>query len=291
MTLRRVTNISRLLLALIYSMASGMSRTKDFIKGFACLFRGFGFLAANPRLWLWAIVPTLINFILFCVMIAVFIHYYGAVYGWLSAHLGHIGIENAGTWYLHVLNALLWTLNALFQLLIILLSLMILLIISYALGLIIAAPFNDALSERVEILVTGIEPPEFSWKKFLGDLVRTIRIEAIKAGILILIPIVLFILSFIPVIGGGLYVIATFFFGAWDLGFTFADLPMGRRVLPFKDRVAFAKTNKWSLIGLGSGFVIPFFALLFNAPMVVGGTLLYLKKATETQRKIPPTPL
>ncbi len=254
-----------------------MSRTKDLASGVGCLFRGFTFLASHPRLWKWAILPTLINIILLIVMIAGFAHYYTDIYGWLTTHLGHLDIENPTTWYLHVADALLWVLNLIFQILIVILSLIILLIISYVTGLIIASPFNDALSERVETLVAGTEPPPFAWKKFIRDLCRTIRIEALKAAMLLAIPVVLFILNVIPVVGSPLYVALTLLFGSWDLGFAYADLPMGRRVLPFRERIAFGLKNKWAMVGLGSAFVVPFFNLLFVAPMVVGGTLLYIE--------------
>lgn len=262
-------------------MNVAMSRMKDFLAGFGCLIDGFTYLVSHPKLWKWAILPTLINIALLIIMIGAFFHYYGALYGWLTAHLGHIGIENPVSWYMHVLSWLLWVLNLLFQILIVILSLILLLIISYVLGLIVASPFNDALSERVETMVSGTEPPAFSWKKFLVDLVRTIRIEAIKAAILLSIPVVLFVLNVIPAVGSPLYVVLTLIFGAWDLGFAYADLPMGRRVLPFRERIKFGLENKWAMIGLGSAFVIPFFNLIFVAPMVVGGTLLY----AELQQK------
>lgn len=258
-------------------MKGAMSRMKDLFKGFGCLIEGFTYLVSHPKLWKWAVIPTLINLILLIVMIAVFAHYYGDIYGWLTAHLGRIGIENPEHWYTHVADALLWVLDLLFQLLIVILSLILLLIVSYVLGLIIAAPFNDALSERVETMVAGTEPPPFAWKKFVVDLVRTIRIEALKAGILLAIPVVLFVLNVIPVIGSPLYVALTLLFGSWDLGFAYADLPMGRRVLPFRERIAFGLKNKWAMVGLGSAFVVPFFNLVFVAPMVVGGTLLYIE--------------
>ncbi len=250
---------------------------KEFFKGFGCLVEGFTYLASHPKLWKWAILPTLINLALLVIMIFAFVHYYGDIYGWLTAHLGHLDIENPTAWYLHLADALLWILNLLFQILIVILTLVLLLIVSYVLGLIVASPFNDALSERVETLVAGTEPPPFSWKKFATDLVRTIRIETIKAAILLSIPVVLFVLNVIPVAGGPLYVALTLTFGAWDLGFAYADLPMGRKVLPFRERVRFGLENKWAMIGLGSAFVIPFFNLIFAAPMVVGGTLLYIE--------------
>ncbi|MFH1873897.1 MAG: EI24 domain-containing protein [Pseudomonadota bacterium] len=258
-----------------------MSTFKDFFIGINYIFKGFRYLIAHPRLWPWALLPTLINLALLALMLGVFIHYYGDIYGWLSAHILKINITDATAWYWHILNGLLWVVNLLFQLLIIVLSLVVLLIVSYAAGLIIAAPFNDALSERVEIMITGQEPEPFRWKKFIADLFRIIKIESIKALILIAIPVVLFVLNIIPVIGGFLYVFLTFLFGAWDLGFTYADLPMGRKIVPLKMRIAFARKYKWGLIGLGAGFIIPFFNLICVSPMVVGGTLFYVDKESS----------
>ena len=128
------------------------------------------------------------------------------------------------------------------------------------------------------MIVTGKEEPPFTIRKFLRDLWRTIKVESLKGSILIAIPVVLFVFSFIPVIGAPLYVTLTFIFGAWDLGFSYADLPFGRKAMPFSVRWDFARKERWTLVGLGAGFIIPFFALVFAPPMVVGGTLLYLDR-------------
>lgn len=254
-----------------------MSRINDFILGIKHLAKGFTFLASHPRLWLWATLPSIINLIILAGMIAVFFHYYGGIYDWLTAHIGHANSAAVTAWYWHIINALLWILNLILQILIVLISLIILLIIAYAAGLIIASPFNDALSERVEIIASGYEPPPFSLRKFMGDILRTIKIESIKALILLAIPVVLFVFNFIPAVGGFIYVILTMICGSWSLGFSYADLPNGRRVIALHDRLAFARRNRWALAGFGIGFVIPFFSLLFAAPMVVGGTLLYIE--------------
>jgi uncharacterized protein involved in cysteine biosynthesis len=241
-------------------------------------------LVHSPKLWPWAIAPTIINIALLALMIYGFIHYYGTMYDWVSAHLGHITLANPDTWYWHILNGFLWVVDVIFQVFVVLISLILLLVVSYALGFVIAAPFNDALSERVETLATGVEPPPFLFKKFCADMIRIIRIEGIKAIILLLIPIVLFVLNIIPVIGAPLYVALTLTFGAWDLGFSFADLPMGRKVSPLRERWRFARENKWMLTGLGIGFIIPFFSLIFAAPMVVGGTLLYIDRENPLEK-------
>ncbi len=251
---------------------------KDLGAGFRYLLKGFTFLAGNPRLWAWAVMPTVINIILLAAMIALFAHFYGDLYTWLAARLGIHGFAVADAWWQHLINWIIWAGNMLFQILIVLLSLIIFLIVSYAASFVVAGPFNDMLSERVEVMVTGIPPPPFTLKKFISDLWRTIKVESTKAGVLLAIPVVLFVVSFIPIVGGPLYVVLIFFFGAWDLGFSYADLPFGRKAVPFKVRWAFAKREKWALIGLGAGFVIPFFALIFAPPMVVGGTLLYVER-------------
>nr|HPM41527.1 EI24 domain-containing protein [bacterium] len=247
-----------------------MKRLREFSRGFGALVRGFAFLASHPRLWVWALLPTLINLAILSAMLIAFVHYYGDVYAWLTAHIGRPDIADPQTWYSHLADALLWVANLLLQALLVLVSLIVLLVVAYALSFVVAGPFNDALSERVETLVTGDEPPPFKFAKFLADVARTVRIEAVKAAILVAIPVVLFALNLIPILGGALYVILTILFGAWDLGFSYADIPNGRRVVPFSSRWRFARENRWAMMGLGAGFAIPFCSLIFAAPMVVG---------------------
>ncbi|MFA4874168.1 MAG: EI24 domain-containing protein [bacterium] len=255
-----------------------MSRIKGIRDGLIFLVRGFTFLAARPRLWPWAILPTIVNLILLGVMLGIFIHYYSGLYSWLASHLGIGEIANAAAWWQHLLNWLLAAAGIILKALIVLLTLIMLMLVTYGLSFIVAGPFNDALSERVETAVTGKEPPPFTLRKFISDLWRTIRVESIKAAILIAIPFVLFVVSFIPFVGSIVYIALTFLFGAWDLGFSYSDIPFGRRAAPFRERLAFAKRHRWTLMGLGAGFVVPFFSLIFAAPMVVGGTLLFVDK-------------
>lgn len=265
-------------------MRFDMSITNDFIDGARHLIKGFKFLASHLSLWPWAFGPLVINLVLLGLLLTAFSHYYGDIYGWVSAHLGEVHIPNPDAWYWHILNALLWVVNLLFQLLVVIVSFIIMAIVSYAVGLVAASPFNDALSERVEVMVTGMDVPPFVFGKFLRDIVRVVKVEAIKAILFLAIPVVLLVIAFIPVVGGPLYVILTFVFGAWGTGFAYVDLPMGRRVAPFRERLGLALSNRWALVGFGVGFVIPFFNLLFAAPMVVGGTLLYVDRTSHASR-------
>jgi CysZ protein len=255
-----------------------MSRIKELQSGFWYLLRGFTFLVARPRLWTWVIIPTAINIVLMIFMIIAFFHWFGDLYGWLAGQLGIHQLAQATAWWQHALNGLLWVANLLFQIFIFLVSLLILLVVSYGLSLIIAGPFNSLLSERVEMAATGFEPPPFSLRLLLRDTWRTIKVQAVLAIILIVIPIAFFVLSFIPLIGGPLYVVVTFLVGAWNLGYCYAEIPLDRRGAFLRDRTAFARTHRWALVGLGAGYAIPFFGLLCTAPMVTGGTLYYIER-------------
>ena len=259
-----------------------MKRIREFSRGLRALFRGFGFLFSHPRLWVWAILPTLINLAILAAMLAAFIHYYSDICSWISGYIGKPEAASSSAWYWHMAGAMIWILNLLIQALIFMSGLAALLIVAYAAAIVIAGPFNDALSERVETIVTGTVPPPFGLKRFLADTARVLKVELIKAAVLISIPVALFALNLIPILGSPLYVFLTLFFGAWDLGFSYADLPAGRRALPFRERWAFAKDNRWALAGLGACFAVPFFSLVFAAPMVVGGTLLYVEVTAKS---------
>ena len=105
-----------------------MSRINDFFRGVGYLIGGFKFLISNPRIWVWAIIPTIINLTLMAVMISVFIHYYGDLYGWLAAHIGHIDTSGWTAWYWYIVKAFIWIASIFFQMLIVLVSLIIILI-------------------------------------------------------------------------------------------------------------------------------------------------------------------
>jgi len=259
-----------------------MSRIKAFAYGVRHIFWGFSFLAKNPRLWPFAILPTVINLLLLILLLTFFLHYYSD--DWLEAYSGPQKLQSS-TWLTYLLATFLSFLDLFFELIIILMSLFLILILTYALGLVIASPFNDALSEKTEEIATGHPAPPFSLKKFLKDMIRIVGIELAKTFCLLLIPFILFILNIIPVLGSIVYASLTFLFGALSVGFSYTDLPASRKVTPFKERVAFARRHLWSLIGLGMIFLIPFFSLLFAAPMVVGGTLLSLHLSAEEEKR------
>jgi len=254
-----------------------MEMLKNFYLGIQHIWQGLSFLKAHKKLWAFAILPTVINVALFIIMLNVFSHYYADIYNWLQAFLGPIQIEAPEVWYLKIAAWFLMVINGLFQIIIWLLALLCMLIIFYVLGFIIAGPFNDMLSERVEQIITGVNPQDFSWKKLLSDLTRTLKAEILKAIFFLSIPLALLLVVFIPIVGSIIYPALTIGFGMFDLSFNYIDYPMARKTQPFSERLKFAKKHKIALIAFGTPILIPFANFLLMAPLVVGGTMLYLK--------------
>ena len=252
-----------------------MSRISQFFLGLRQLFRGFGFLTKHPTLWPWVFIPFLISILLLALSWGLFIHYYPGFYQFLVTHVGLQTLPEAYGFWATLGYAALWVLKQILKLFLFLLGLIFLSLITFLIYLIVASPFFDILSEKVSTLAKGEEPLPFEWKHFFKSMGRTMLVETQKATLFLVVPLVLLVLNLIPAVGGFLYALATSLFGMWALGFISVDFPMGLKLLPFKQRFRFARHHKYSLIGFGVLFLIPFAPLLLQAAMVVGGTLLY----------------
>lgn len=262
-----------------------MSRISDFFSGASHLLKGFRFLFAHPSLWVWALIPWALSVLILAVSWGFFIHTYPDFYQFLLAHIG-LGesVRQEGFWDA-LAFAGFWTLKQILKLFLFLLGLTLLSIVAFVLYLILSAPFCDLLAEKVTKLSQGIEAAPSKEGRFFKSILQTIGVESKKAVLFLIFPILFSLLALIPVIGGFIYVVLTFSFGMWALGFISIDYPMGHKRMPFKERLQWARKNKFALIGFGLPFLIPFAPLLLQAPMVVGGTLLYhdLMQATFSE--------
>lgn len=165
------------------------------------------------------------------------------------------------------------------------------LVLVVLLSSIVAAPFNDALSEAVEAIVTGEAPPPFSVKRMLADVARTVRLETLKVLVYAAIVGPMFLVSiFIPGVGTVVSIVA-FVLTAIYLGIDYVDWPAARRDWSVGDRVSFARRKLPAVAGFGSGvwvlLFVPLVNLLFMPAAVAGGTLLFL--ALEPRRPPPST--
>jgi len=235
-----------------------------FLGGFWAFVRGLGFMATHRRLSLYIAAPLLINVVLLGGILAVGYLYFGR---WIDAG---VQIEWA--------RALGVVLRALVKIVFVIAGLVVMFFTFTLVGDLVAAPFNDLLSEKTEQLAlgTGFEEP-FVLKQFARDVMRSIA-EALKLlmfKVAILVPLLLFL--FVPVVGAVPIFVAALFFAALD----YLDLPMDRKRFRLGEKKRVIMRNKARCLGFGVAVYVSLFIPLVNLLVipvgVVGGTLLFLQ--------------
>lgn len=251
-----------------------MSRIKQTARGFGYIRKGFGLFFRHRRLWWYAIIPTIINLLFLILLFFLLSHYFGDLTGWIFGSGQDNALADPG-FFAKVWGGTLTALIYIAKAIIFIILLIFLLVVTFIFSMILAGPFNDVLSERVEQIVTGGGEIPFSWNYFAKSIWRSIVVELQKAGFFLTIPLLLLILNIIPVLGSVIYLILASLFAAFDIGFNFMDYPMSRKLWTFRQRIRLGWSNRYYLVGFGSIALIPFFPYIFSAPLVVGGTLLF----------------
>lgn len=249
---------------------------KNFFAGLGDVKRGIGYTLQNRSLLKVLIIPFLINFVLFGLVVYFLIHNYSLLFDSISSQLGGLKIE-AEQWWTHIVAGLLWLVRGVLHVVLGLVLIFIVVLVMLLISQVINSPFYDLLSESVEKREQGIYDIPFSLKKFLSESIRIVLIELKKLGFFISVPLFLLILNFIPLLGSLIYTILGNLFAAWDMGFNYLSYPMSRKVVPFRKQLGFGAHHKARLIGFGLPLLIPFFNILFAPFFVVGGTLIYLE--------------
>lgn len=253
-----------------------MSRTSQFLTGLQKLGEGLSFLAVHRRLWIWVAIPIGIGFICLFAGWSLFLHYFDDISYFLFQKLGAEALNAGRTWWqIWLLKPVGWIVKIIFDLIVFVVGVLAASLLSLFVYFIVAAPFLDILAEKTTFLYKGETPPDFSWKEVFRNIFRTVLIELRKFIFFFGIPIALWILNIIPLIGTVFYIGFTYLFEMWALAFGTIDYPMSHKMLPFAERFRFAWKFKYALFGFGIPFLIPFAPLIFQAPMVVGGTILY----------------
>lgn len=247
-----------------------------FARGLTYVFRGARFVYfQHPKLARYWLFPI---FITALALIAVF---YGAVslYDDLGGALWSLLPESwneADGWAGGLLSALRWLVQVIAGILITLLGLVLVVVLSS----VFAAPFNDALSEAVERILTGGAAPPFSLRRMIADVGRTIRLEILKVVLYVVLVGPMFLASFfIPGVGQVISLVG-FALTAVYLGVDYLDWPAARRDWSVGDRVRFARRQLPAVAGFGTGvwalLFVPLLNLFFMPAAVAGGTMLFL---------------
>lgn len=243
----------------------------DFVRGLLYPLRGLAILRRHPglaRFWLPPIALTLSALV---ASIAFAVRYYDNAVEllWPTPHVA--------SWFGWILSALHGLLSALAFLV----GIGLAMVVSALLANLLAAPFNDALSEAVEELEAGNPTPAFSLARLLGDLARTVRIELTKLVLYASVMGPLWLLSWlVPGVGQVLYLVFGGLFTALYFAIDYSDWPASRRGLTFSQRIVLLRTRPFLTLGFGFAVAVCLFVPLLNIcfmPLAVaGGTRLFL---------------
>jgi CysZ protein len=251
---------------------------REFFTGMRYLFRGFGAVFSFRRdLWVWALVPVVICAVLYAATFLGIAFSLDDILEWILPP-----VEGSALW--KAVMVILW---------IVLMAGLV--VAGYFIFIpvmaVVSAPFNEVLSEKVEKLLLGRDPPPFRLRKFLKELTRTILLEVVKLVIFVLIMTPLLILYFvIPVAGPVIFILAGGFITSLYFAYDQLDRSFSRHLFPIGRRLGFVKRFFFRVMGFGTaGFlllVIPG-AIFFVVPAgVAGGTMLFLESDEERLRSM-----
>lgn len=246
----------------------------NFLRGWGYVWRAAGLLWRRPCLLRFVFIPFAINVAAFSL----------AVYLGLQAFARIVArLPQGDAWYLMVLYGVLWTLAVLVTLVLVFFTFTVI-------GNLVASPFNELLSERIEQLLRGTVAEEgFSWRGLWRDMVRAWLVEIKKLLVFVGAMLALLLLNLVPLVGSSLYAVCslllTLFFLAWEyLGFVHE-----RKRLDFAGQRRYLLGRKALLLGFASAVLvllaIPFLQLLCIPVAVAGATLLWCEE--QEGRRLP----
>lgn len=237
-------------------------------RGFAYPFEAIGFMNRH-RLWGLAAVPVLVNVLLLAGLVVGTVllvsHEMGRFDAWL-AHAGRFGALLAAVagWLLHAL--------------IILLAISVDMVLLILLGRVIAGPFLDLLSERVEQIASGREPPPFALGRVLVGMGMALRDALASLLRWLLLNLLILLLAFVPIVGAFAAVL-TWITTARLLAEELVDLPLARRLVPYRRRRKVLRGHRSLMLGFGLSSMLLLFVPLLDLVLLpvaaVGGTLLF----------------
>jgi CysZ protein len=260
-----------------------MRLLSDCVRGFRFPFQSVPFLLHHRTLWKWAVLPAIVNSIVFAAAFAVFLWVYPSIYDLVASFLQ---VASPTTWYGWIwvgpLRALAWMIGVL----LILASIALLYLAFLLLGTVIASPFLDVLAQGVEEIAAGpLAEQRLSlntlWRSFFVSIVAELR----RAGFFFAVQIALLLLGLIPILSP-FTVLAATLFTVLFLPLQYAGFTMDHRLMTFAQRRRLIWQHRWLMFGFGTAAFLTLLVPLLNffclPVLVVGGTLLFLHLEQRT---------
>lgn len=248
------------------------------IRGATRLLEALRLLRREPGLWIWCLLPLALNLLLFGAAIAVFAANYDALVLWLESLLA---MDDPRAWYQWLwvgpIRALAWLLR---WVLIAAVALLVYLLFTVV-GSVLASPFLDLLSERVERIVAGAAPAApSSWRTSLRVAARVFVEDLKRTAFFVLVQGALLAVALVPLltpVAG----IASLLFTMLFLSLDYTAYSLDRRRVPFHARRLWLWQHRRAMLGFGgaafASFLVPGLNFLCLPVLVTGGTLLALE--------------
>lgn len=249
----------------------------SFIKGMGYIPKSFNVFITHSSMRIYPLIPIFITFIVF-----IFGIYFG--FGALTDLFNSAtNLDSNATWWAMVLG-FLWSMVLLLGLFISSGYLFV------TITKIFAAPFNDMLSEKVELHYNpDYVEPEHPFQHFVATIIPTI-VEELKKVSLILIGYVIVLFTFLIPVLGTLTPFIYIIYSIVVISIDFVDYPLARRFYTLKQKKEFIKKHLSTLSGLGTAlfllFLIPFMQLFILPIAVVSGTLLFIDISQEEHNSV-----
>ncbi len=235
-----------------------MTSFKRFFAGAAYFFRGLGMLLTGRLPLRWAVAPVLLSLFVFLIVMVAAV--------WTAVHLSSQAADDA--W-----SRTLW--GSLGGFVVFALVLLIGFFTFGMLAAVVAAPFNELISQATERVLTG-HTGEIKDRSFAADMLRA-TLAAVKLFLMemvVVIPALLLLL--IPVAGPVLFALPAGFF----LALAYVDYPLDRRKLGLRQKMAYGFRHLPEIMGFGLvaylAMLVPFVNVLMIPVAAVGATRLFL---------------
>lgn len=200
--------------------------------------RGLGVLNAHPGLWRWVIAPAVAIGLVAAALIAGVVRLVAPLHGWFVLHLPSALASIAS--------------GVLMTVLVVALAAGALLVFVPLAGM-IAGPFNEVLSERIEARLTGQPAPAFTLSGFLHGFVLGILHGVRRLAVALMSLAVVFAVGLVPVIGAVAAPVLAAWFAARGAAYDCYDAVLGRRAMAYRDKLAFLARHRGRTLGLGAG--------------------------------------
>jgi len=253
------------------------------IEGLALHGEGLRLLVRERRLWALAAVPLLLSLACVGAALAALVAWAGPLHALVT---GWMPVLEASGWswiWIGPARLLLGALGVLLFLGVAGLGL----VLAFVLATVLAAPFLDALSRRVEAVVQGrvTEHAAGGWGDVVREGVRAAWEEAKRTGFFLALQLAVTLVC-LAVPGGAVVApVAIALVTIWFLPLDYASYALDRRRVRFREKRRWLRDRAPLLLGYGAGafavFLVPGLNFLALPVLVTGGTLLALRHPPE----------